>query len=96
MAKSVVVIAPTTDAVTVQKRMRITTVPATLIATNLAGAEAALIFFSVDDGGTWEALSIAGSQAQLTADDSTLAIYSPMLIGVTKSATVAASGVYQN
>lgn len=96
MGKSVEVIAPTTAAVTTQRRVRVTSVPSTIIATGLAGAEVVTVYLSVDDGVTWEALSVSGSPAVLTATDNTLAVYSPLLLGFTKSATVAAAGVYQN
>lgn len=96
MGKSVEVIAPTTAAVTDKRRVRVTSVPSTIIATGLAGAEAVTVYVSIDDGVTWDALNAAGAAVALTASDNTLAVYSPMLLGFTKSATVAASGVYQN
>ena len=96
MANSVVVIEPTTSAVTENKRIRVTSVPSTLIATNLAGVEEVPIFFSADDGANWEALQVDGADAVLSATANTLGIFSPVLLSVTKPGTASASGVYQN
>lgn len=68
--------------------------PATLSATNLAGSESVAVLFSVDGGTTFEPLSQDGSDLTLTATKNSLAITSPLLLGVTKSATAAASGVF--
>lgn len=69
-------------------------VPATIFATNLAGAESVAILFSVDDGLTFEPLSQDGADLTLVPTANTLTIRSPMLLGVTKTATVAAGGVF--
>lgn len=69
-------------------------VPATIFATNLAGSETVDILFSVDGGQTFEPLSQDGSDLKLTSTTNTFAIISPMLIGVTKEATISASGIF--
>ncbi len=69
-------------------------VPSTVMATNLAGVESVAVLFSVDDGVTFEPLSQDGSDLTLTALANTFAITSPGLFGFTKSATVAAAGVF--
>ena len=64
------------------------------MATNLAGAETVEIMFSVDGGTTFEELAQDGADLTLTATANTLAITSPLLLGVKKDATVAAAGVF--
>lgn len=93
---AVEIIPAQTDAVTVQARIRVTEVPATIIADNLAGAEECDLYFSVDDGANWVTLQEDGSPTKLTAVNNAIAVYSPMLIGVTKDATAGACGVYQS
>ena len=68
--------------------------PATLMATNLAGAESVAILFSIDGGLTFEPLSQDGADLTLIALANSLAITSPIFIGVTKTATVGTSGVF--
>lgn len=92
MAKEI--IAPTTSAETTEQEIRVTDLPASIIATNLATTETVSIAFSVDNGKNWEDLYLEGLQVQLTATNKAVGLYSPMLIAVTKSATAAASGVY--
>ena len=92
MAKEI--IAPTTSAVSAETEIRITDLPATIIATGLATTETVSIAYSVDNGKNWEDLYLEGLQTQLTATNKAVGLYSPMLIAVTKSATAAASGVY--
>ena len=68
--------------------------PATISATNLTGAETVAILFSVDGGATFEPLSQDGADLELTATSNVFTILSPLMLGVTKSATVSASGVF--
>ncbi len=68
--------------------------PATLMATNLDGAESVAILFSVDGGVTFEPLAQDGVDLTLTALQNTFAVVSPILIGVTKTATVGTAGVF--
>ncbi len=68
--------------------------PATLTATNLAGAETVAILFSVDGGANFEPLAQDGADLTLTATSNVLTMNSPMLLGVTKSATVGTGGVF--
>lgn len=75
-------------------RVRQQFLPATIFATNLAGAESVAILFSIDDGVTFEPLSQDGADLTLVATANTLTINSPMLLGVTKTATAAAAGVF--
>lgn len=96
MAKSVVVIKPTTSAVTEKKPIRVTRVPSTIMVTNLAGAEEVPVFFSADDGDNWETFPVDGTDFVFSATAKTLGIFSPILLSFTKPVTVAASGVYQN
>lgn len=69
-------------------------VPATLIATNLAGSESVAVLFSVDGGITFEPLAQDGADLTLTATQNTFNMTSPLLLGVTKSSTAAACGVF--
>ena len=94
--KPTTIITETTDAVStavefpvVQKML-----PATISATNLAGAETVAILFSVDGGSTFEPLAQDGADLELTATSNVFTIQSPMMLGVTKSATVGACGVF--
>ncbi len=89
-------IAETTDVVTAPVFVDVTLnmIPATLIGTNLAAAEEAQVLVSVDDGANSQAAQQEGSTVVLTATDSVKSINSPMMIGVTKDATVSASGVF--
>ena len=96
MAKSVVVIEPTTSAVTENKRIRVTRVPSTIMVTNLAGAEEVPVFFSADGGANWETFPVDGVDFVFSATVKTLGIFSPVLLSFTKPITVSASGVYQN
>lgn len=89
-------IADTTDAVDtpvpffVQQRFT----EATLVATGLDAAETVAIEVSVDGGESFKPLAQDGADLTLTATQSTYTIRSPLLIGVTKSATAGAAGVY--
>jgi len=88
------IISPQTGAVTTEAEIRITDLPATIGASNLATTETVTILFSVDNGATWEESAIDGITTQLTATNKIIGVYSPVLLAVTKSATAAASGVY--
>ena len=68
--------------------------PATVFASNLAGSESAAILFSIDGGANFEPLAQDGSDLTLVATANSLAITSPMLLGVTQPAPAAASGVF--
>lgn len=68
--------------------------PATLFVTNLAGVEEVDIFISQDAGLTFQASAQDGSLVTMSLLNNTLSINSPMRIGVTKDATVSASGVF--
>lgn len=86
----------TTDAVSVASFIDVTQdmVPATLIATNLVSAEEAQVLVSVDDGASSQVAFQEGTAVVLTATDSTKSINSPMMVGVTKDATVSAGTVF--
>lgn len=88
-----------TDAVATKAGFAVREVPATLFATGLAAAEECDIFISPDEGANWIALSghdFAGGvePKKLVATKISYEILTPMYIGVTKDATVAAAGVY--
>lgn len=89
-------IEPTTDAVSLVRFVDVTQdmVPATLIATGLATTEEAQVLVSVDDGSTSQAAQQEGTTVVLTATDTVKSVNSPMMVGVTKDATVASSGVF--
>lgn len=94
MAKEIVT--PTTSAITSgnEVEVEITDLPATIIATGLAGAETVTLKYSVDNGKTWEDSYSDGSQDQLTATNKSYGVYSPIKLGVIKSASAGAVGVY--
>ena len=85
-----------TAAVTVAKVFSITEddVPATLMATNLAGSEVITILFTIDDGGNTESVFQDGSVVTLSATDKVKSINSPGRYAVTKPVTVGISGVF--
>jgi len=86
-----------TAAVTVAVGFSITIddVPATIIATNLAGTETVPILFKVaGDIGSTEAASQEGTAVTLTATDNIKTINSPMRLAVTKPTTASAAGVF--
>lgn len=89
-------IAPTTTAVTTEVPFPIgmSSLKATLMATGLEGAEAIPVSFSVDNGVSFFPASEFGTAIELTATTNTVAINSPIFIGVTKPATSGAVGVY--
>lgn len=86
----------TTSAVTTPAFVKVTQdmVPATLIASGLATTEEAQVLVSVDDGVTNQEVLQEGTTVVLTATDTVKSINSPMMVGVTKDATVAAGGVF--
>lgn len=67
--------------------------PATLFATNLGSGESAAILTSSDGGVTFEAASQDGSAMVLSNTANAISIQSPVLLGVTKTATALLSGV---
>lgn len=89
-------IAETINAITDVQFVNVTQemVPATLIATNLVSAEEAQVLVSVDDGATTQPAIQEGTTVLLTATDNVKSVNSPMMIGVTKDATVSAAGVF--
>lgn len=89
-------IEPTTDVTTLVKFVNITQemVPATLLATNLAGAEEVQVLISSDDGATSQAVQQEGTTVVLALTDSVKSINSPMMVGVTKDATLGLCGVF--
>lgn len=89
-------IEPTTAAVSQIAFVDVTQdmVPATIIATGLAGVEETQVLVSVDDGATSQAAIQEGTTIVLTVTDTVKSVNSPMMIGVTKDATVGASGVF--
>ncbi len=89
-------IAPQTGAVSTQVPFDITLnrCPCTLHAPALTLAETVDVYISFDNGTTWDVLYVEGTAVQLTATDNAKTFYGPCHIGVTKSATAAAVGVY--
>lgn len=89
-------IEPTTSAVSTVAFVDVTQamVPATIIATGLVSAEEAQVLVSIDDGETSQAAQQEGTTVVLSATDTVKSINSPMMIGVTKDATVSPSGVF--
>ena len=86
-----------TDAVSTQAPFQVTrdNLPVTLMAVGLAGSEECDLYFSHDEGTTWTLLRDKdGNVLKLTATVTSLAIDSPILLGVTKDASVGAAGVY--
>lgn len=88
-----------TGAVSTKAEFAVVDVPATLLATGLAGAEEADIFISPDQGTTWATLGMeegTGTPAvvTLTATRTAFVIEAPMYIGVTKDASTGAAGVF--
>jgi len=84
----------TTDAVTTPAEASIngSDVPVTIHAEGLAGVET--VQLKVRNGGAYVDVYQDGHLLRLTATQNVLSINSPMELGVTKSATVAAVGVY--
>jgi outer membrane lipoprotein SlyB len=91
-----VLIEPTTSAVTTPAFIQVVQkmIPGTLIADGLATTEEVQILISIDDGDTNRAVQQEGSVLVLTATDFVKTINSPMTVGVTKDATVGATGVF--
>lgn len=86
-----------TGAVTVAVVFAITEsdVPATLIATNLAGVEAIPVLFTVDGpNGATQAAAQDGTAVTLSILDNVKSINSPGRYAVTKPATVGTTGVF--
>ena len=69
--------------------------PVTIMAPGLAGAEEVDVFFSVDKGVTWNILyDDADNPVVLTATKTVKGVFSPMMIGLLKDATVSPVGIY--
>lgn len=88
-------IEPTVAAVATEVPLPDFKFPTTLIADGLAGAETVSVWLSHDQGTTWQAYLVGGAQLTLTATAPNVRVEGPAFLGVTKSATVAATGVYQ-
>lgn len=94
--KPIILIEPTTLAVvTPQKFVEVpgSSIPATVMADGLAGAETVTLHRSVDNGVTSEIIQQEGAVVTLTETDNTRTLNSPLTIGATKLATVAPVGV---
>jgi len=92
-------IAAVTGAVATKAEFNVIDLPATLMATGLAGGEEADIFISPDQGTTWATLGAEDGSGTpkvitLTATRTAFPILSPMYIGVTKDSSSAAAGVF--
>lgn len=94
--KPTILIPEQTGAVTTVAPFQVTQkmLPATLMASNLVAAETAAVLFSVDGGVTFEPLAQDDADLTLTAGKNTFTIVSPIMLGVTKAATVSAGGVF--
>ena len=94
-ASSQTIIKPTIPVVTINVPFPVikSMLPGTLSATNLATTEKVTVSFSHDGGKTFEAAK-DGAAVELTATKNQLSINSPVYMGITKSATVAACGVF--
>lgn len=92
------IIKPTTAAVTVNVPYPVNNseLPATISATNLAGSETVTISFSNDGGKTFEAAFQEGTAVELTVTKKQLSINSPIYLGIKKSLTATACGVFFN
>jgi len=71
-------------------------VPCTISATNLGSSESVTISFSVDGGKTYEASFQENAAVELILTANQLSINSPIYLGITKSATALACGVFLN
>ena len=89
------VIAPTTSAITAQAMRRVKTVPSTIIADALAGAEEVEVYATIDDGLNWFVYQQEGAPVVLTATSQSFSVQSPITLGFLKDATASACGVYQ-
>jgi len=94
--KPVTLIEPTTSAVTtvvpyaVDQRF----LPGSIFAPDLAGSEAVQVLYSIDNGENFVAAQEGGSAVTLTETNNEQIILGPVLLGVTKDATVSAVGVF--
>lgn len=95
---SFTIIIPTTDAISINRPYQIikSMVPCTISATNLGVSETVTISFSTDGGKTFEASFQEDSAVELTNTAKQLSINSPVYLGITKTATSLASGVFFN
>ena len=76
--------------VPIQQRFR----DVTIVATNLGANEEIPIFFSADNGETFEEVFQEGSAVILTETDNVKSVVAPLLLGVTKPVTVGTVGVF--
>ncbi len=90
----VIVIAPTTAAVTVPVPVKGSRPGATLAATGLTGVEKIVILFSCDGGETYETMTKDGADAVLSLTNKIEGVYSHFRIAVTKPITASPVGVY--
>lgn len=90
------IIAATTDAVSTQAELAITQsmLPVTIFTEGLDSGETVTLHISPDDGTTWSPLILDGTTMTITAADGARTINTPMLLGITKTSTVASCGVY--
>lgn len=67
----------------------------TIMAPGLAGSEKVDVFYSVDGGANWHVLyDDSDTAVTLTATKTVKGVFSPMMLGFLKDATVAAVGIY--
>src|SRR5690554_4101842 len=90
------VIEKTTEAVVDPRAfaVQVARLPCTILATGLGEGEEVSVHFSPDGGNTWEPLKRNGQAVTLTEDNNISKIDSPILLGVTKSATALPAGVF--
>lgn len=69
-------------------------VPVTIMVSNLAGVESVALLVSPDNKLTTFPLIQSGTTVTLTITNTVQTINSPMLLGVTKTATVGTAGVF--
>lgn len=91
-----ILIAPTTDVVDSPRAFLVnhSRLPCTLMAVGLGPDEEVAVTFSPDNGVTWESLMRSGAQVILTHQNNVASIEAPIVLGVTKTATVNPVGVY--
>lgn len=88
------IISARTGAVATKTPVQYNEVPVSLFATLLGTGEEITIWFSEDDGTTWEELYLDGSQVLLTETNKAVTLYGPLVLAVTKPSTTAAVGVF--
>ena len=70
------------------------TIPATVVVSNLSGAEAVTVEVTPDEGVTWIQLYSQGNPVTLTASSNTMTLYGPGKYRFQKPVTVSASAIY--